>query len=316
MIVAVPESVSVAVPVLDGGSAFRALLDAVDAQRVDAAVEVVVVDSGSTDGSLEAARRFGARVEVIPRAAFEHGSTRNLLMELARGDVVAFLTQDALPADEHWLAALLGGFELAGDVALACGPHRPRSGASPMVARELDGFFARFGDTDRVDRVGSGPLELGPASFFSSVNGAVARWAWERIRFRAVPYAEDHFLAADMLRAGYAKAYVPGAAVVHSHDYAGLGWLRRVFDEFSALHDVHGLREPLSPRFIAARVRNDVAAERAALARGGVSGRALEAATLAALRYHGQRALGRSLGTNADRLPGALRARLSLEGHG
>jgi rhamnosyltransferase len=308
------ESVSVALPVLDGGQRFREVLAAIRAQRVAAAVEIVVVDSGSSDGSVEVALEHGARVERIERAAFSHGGTRNRLMELARGDPVAFLTQDALPLGDGWLAALLRGFELAADVALVCGPHRPRPGASPMVRRELTGFFARFGDAPRVDRLGAAPLGLGPASFFSSVNGAVARWAWERVPFRPVAYAEDHFLAADVLRAGLAKAYVPDAAVEHSHDYRGLGWLRRVFDEFSALHDVHGLREPLSPRFVAARIRNDVRAERAALARDGVRGRALDAATLDALRYHAQRAVGRSLGTNADRLPDALRARLSLDG--
>jgi glycosyltransferase involved in cell wall biosynthesis len=310
----VRESVSVALPVRDGGQRLREVLAAIRAQRVDAAVEIVVVDSGSTDGSVAAAREHGARVQEIPPSAFSHGATRNRLMELAGGDVVAFLTQDAVPAHDGWLAALLGGFALAGDVALVCGPHRPRPDASPMVRRELDGFFARFGDAPRVDRLGPGPLGLGPESFFSSVDGAVARWAWERVPFRPVAYAEDHFLAADVLRAGLAKAYVPAAAVVHSHEYPGLGWFRRAFAEFSALHAVHGLREPLSARFVAARVRNDVAAERAALARAGVGGRELEAATVAALGYHAQRALGRSLGTNADRLPGPLRARLAREG--
>jgi glycosyltransferase involved in cell wall biosynthesis len=307
----VPERVSVAVPVLDGGERFRALLDAVRAQRVHAEVELVVIDSGSTDGSAELAEAAGARLERIAPAAFSHGGTRNRLMELATGDVVAFLTQDAVPIGDGWLAALLGGFELDADVALVCGPHRPRPDASPMVRRELREFFARFGDAPRVDRDAT---SLGPASFFSSVNGAVARPAWDRVPFRPVDYAEDHHLAADMLRAGFAKAYVPAAAVEHSHDYPGFGWLRRVFDEFSALHEVHGLREPLSPRWIAARVRNDVAAERASLAREGVNGRALDAATLDALRYHAQRALGRSLGTNADRLPAAVRSRLSLAG--
>jgi rhamnosyltransferase len=308
----VPESVSVAVPVLDGGPLFRELLAAVRAQRLDAEVEIVVVDSGSRDGSADAARAHGAVVETIPRAAFSHGGTRNRLMELSSGDVVAFLTQDALPAGDGWLAALAGGFSLGADIGLVCGPQRARQDASPMVRHDLDAFFARFGDAPRVDR---GEAGLGPETFFSSANGAVARWAWQRVPFRAVAYAEDHFLAADMLRAGLAKAYVPDAAVVHSHDYPGLGTLRRAYDDFSALHDVHGLREPLSPRFLAARVRNDVTAERAALARDGVHGRELDAATVAALRYHAQRALGRSLGTNADRLPRALRTRLSFGGH-
>jgi glycosyltransferase involved in cell wall biosynthesis len=323
----VPESISVALPVRDGGDRFREVLTAIRAQRVDHPVEIVVLDSGSRDGSVALARMHGARVEEIPPAAFAHGSARNRLMELTSGDVVAFLTQDALPADDGWLAALVSGFGMADDVALVCGPQRARPDASSMVRRELDALFARFGDEPRVDRLAgaapspgaepsSGGLDLGPATFFSSANGAVARWAWERVPFRPVAYAEDHTLAADVLRAGLAKAYVPDAVVIHSHDYAGWGWFRRVFDEFRALHEVSGLREPLSPRFVAARVRNDVAAERAALAREGVRGRALDAATLAALRYHAQRALGRSLGTNADRLPAALRARLSLEGRG
>jgi rhamnosyltransferase len=224
-------------------------------------------------------------------------------MELASGDHVAFLTQDAVPAHEGWLAALLDGFGLADDVALVCGPHRALPGASPIVRREQDAFFARFGDTPRVDRASSGTGWAGTEYFFSSVDGAVARWAWERVPFRAVPYGEDHWLAADVLGAGLAKAYVPEAVVVHSHEYPGLGGLRRTFDDFRALHEVHGLREPLSPRWIAARVRNDVAAERAA-----------GTPALTALGYHAQRALGRSLGTNADRLPAALRGRLSLAG--
>jgi rhamnosyltransferase len=310
----VPESVSVALPVLQGGERFREVLAAIRAQRIDRPVEIVVVDSGSTDGSVPAAREHGATVVEIPRAEFSHGQTRNRLMEMARGAHVAFLTQDAVPAHEGWLAALLGGFALGDDVALVCGPQLPRPEASPMVRHELDGFFARFGAAARVDRLGGAPLGAGPEAFYSSVNGAVARWAWERVPFRPVAYGEDHVLAADVLRAGLAKAYVPDAAVVHSHDYPGLGGLGRTFDDFRVLHEVHGLREPLSPRFIAARVRNDVAAERALLAREGVRGTALQAATVAALRHHAQRALGRSLGSNADRLPGALRRRLSLAG--
>jgi glycosyltransferase involved in cell wall biosynthesis len=299
----VPESISVALPVLDGGDRFREVLAAIRAQRVDRPVETVVVDSGSTDGSLEAAIAHGARVERITRAEFSHGGTRNRLMELAQGEHVAFLTQDAVPAHDGWLAALMHGFALAEDVALVCGPHYAWPDASPIVQREQDAFFARFGDAPRVDRAESGPGWAGTEYFFSSVDGAVARWAWERVPFRPVPYGEDHRLAADVLRAGLAKAYVPDAAVVHSHEYPGLGGLRRTFDDFRALHEVHGLREPLSPRWIAARVRNDVAAERA----HGTP-------ALTALGYHAQRALGRSLGTNADRLPAALRARLSLAG--
>jgi glycosyltransferase involved in cell wall biosynthesis len=286
--------VTVAIPVLDGGRLLGEVLEAVRAQNVDRPVEILVIDSGSADGSPELARRAGARVVEIPRAEFSHGGTRNRLMELAGGDHVALLTQDSVPAGPGWLAALLDGFELADDVALTWGPHLPRPDASPMVRRELLELFERFGGA-RVDR---GRAALGPATFFSSANGAIARWAWERVPFRDVDYAEDQVLARDVLAAGLAKAYVPEAAVVHSHDHPPLRALRRYFADFRALAEVNGLREPLTVRYVAARVRGDVAADRAFMRREG-----LEVQTLRSLGHHVARALGRSLGTNADRLP-------------
>jgi len=162
-----------------------------------------------------------------------------------------------------------------------------------MVRRELTELFERFG-AEQVDRDAT---PGGRAQFFSSANGAVARWAWERVPFRRVGYAEDMVLARDMLAAGLAKAYVPDAAVIHAHDLPPLQAFRRYFDDFRALAQVNGLREPLTPRYLAARVRGDVAADRAFMRREG-----LEVQTLRSLAHHIARALGRSLGTNADRL--------------
>ncbi len=295
--------VTVALPVLDGGPLLGEVLAAVGEQQVDREVELLVVDSGSTDGSVALARSHGARVVEIPPAEFSHGGTRNLLMDLAHGEHVVFLTQDSQPAGPGWLAAHLRGFALAGDVALTCGPHLPRAGASPMVRRELQEYFATFGG-ERVDRAGGG----GPAQFFSSADGGVARWAWERFPFRPVPYAEDQLLARDMLAAGLAKAYLPDAAVLHSHDHPPLRALRRYFDDFRALAEVHGHREPMTPRYIAARVRNDVASDRAFMRREGT-----EVHTLRSFQHHVARAFGRSLGSNADRLPAWARRTLSLD---
>jgi glycosyltransferase involved in cell wall biosynthesis len=293
-------TVTVAVPVLNGGRLLGDVLAAVREQEIDRPLEVLVIDSGSRDGSPALARRYGARVIEIAPAEFSHGGTRNRLMELATGDHVAFLTQDSVPAGSGWLAALLSGFTLAGDVALVFGPHLPRPDASAMVRRELRDLFDRFGGP-RVDR---GDVAFGPATFFSSANGAVARWAWERVPFRRVAYAEDQVLARDMLAAGMAKAYVPKAAVVHSHDLPPVPALRRYFADFRALAEVNGLREPLTARYIAARVRGDVIADRAFLRTEGVTGGALTRATARSISHHTARALGRSLGTNADRLPG------------
>jgi glycosyltransferase involved in cell wall biosynthesis len=293
--------VTVAIPVRDGASHLPALFDAIRAQRVHAYVEIVVVDSGSTDGSAALCERAGARVERIAPEAFSHGGTRNRLMEMASGERVAFLTQDALPADDGWLAKLMSGFD-GEDVGLVCGPYLPRPDASAMVRRELEEWFATIPALARGP-VGEQPAP-GPRTFFSSANGAVSHAAWEGVPFREVPYAEDQRLAIDMLNAGFAKRYVADAAVVHSHEYSPAERFRRWFDEFRALREVYGYRAPVAPREVAGEIRRQVARDRAA---------AGDSIVWESLCYHTLRALGAGLGTRADRLPEGVRRLCSLE---
>jgi GT2 family glycosyltransferase len=317
--------VTVAIPVLDAGPALAKLLTAIAAQRLPAEVEVEVLicDSGSRDGSDRLAAGFGADVIRIKRQAFSHGGTRNLLMERARGEHVAFLTQDAVPADQLWLRRLLSGFELAPDVGLVFGPYLPGPGSSPMIARELTQWFASFAPDgrpriDRLDETERGlPARalLGPRGFFTDANGCVSRRAWERVRFREIAYAEDHALAHDMLRAGFAKVFMPDAAVVHSHDYSPWGWLQRAFDEGRALDAIYGWREPLRPRATALNVWGRVGADwrwgrtLPDPVRGTAALRLLAQSTAHQLA----RTIGVALGARADRLPAAVVRRLSRE---
>ena len=307
--------VSVAVPVLNGGSRLDEVLAAVSAQSVDAEVELVICDSGSDDGSVEVARRHGAEVIEIDRRDFGHGRTRNLLMDRTQGDHVAFLTQDAVPADDRWLEQLTGAFALAPDVALSFGPYRPRPDASPIVARELSQWFGSLAPTGEVrvdrlpaDRLSQPARELyGAPGYFTDANGCVARAAWEEVPFRDVAYAEDQMLAVDMLRSGRAKAFVPPAAVVHSHDYSPWEWLRRSFDEARAVVEVYGWTPGGEPQAAARNLWGTVGADWRATGR---SPRALLASSV----HHGARTAGGLIGAHTDRLPDWLVAQLSLEG--
>lgn len=312
-------AVTVAIPVRDGGALLAGTLRALATQSVPH--ELLVCDSGSRDGSLELVRSHGARVLEIAPGEFNHGGTRNLLVREARGERVALLTQDAEPADERWLERLLAGFELGEDVGIVYGPYCPRPSASAAVALELARWFDSLSPdgTARVERLedpeGLLPVAalLGRRGFFTDANACVARAAWERVPFRAVPYAEDRVLAIDMLRAGYAKAYVPGAAVLHSHDYTPSQQLRRSFDEWRGLREVYGWREPCSPARIAGNLRGELGAARRELSVRGVSS-AGRLATLAALSgHHVLRTAGALLGSHADSLPAWARERLSLE---
>jgi GT2 family glycosyltransferase len=322
--------VTVAIPVRDGGELLAGTLRALAGQTV--AHELLVCDSGSRDGSVALARAHGARVLEIEPGEFGHGATRNLLVREARGAHVALLTQDAEPADEQWLQSLLGGFELAGDVGIVYGPYRPRPQASPAVRRELERWFESLspGGEPCVERLEEQEMALrarellrgndwelvGRRGFFTDANACVVRTAWERVPFRAVAYAEDRLLALDMLRAGYAKAYVPRAAVLHSHDYTALEQLRRCFDEWRGLREVYGWREPAGPRQLAGQLRGAMGPAQREL-HAEDAGPLRRCATLTAVgARHTVRLAGALLGSRADRLPPGLRRRLSLERRG
>ncbi len=311
--------VTVAIPVRDGGELFERTLAALARQTV--AHELLVCDSGSRDGSLACAREHGARViEIAPRE-FSHGGTRNLLLSEATGEHVALLTQDAEPADERWLEQLLAGFRLAPDVGIVYGPYIPRPDAAPAVRWELERWFSSLSPdgVPRVERLGAEERALpvlqmlGARGFFTDANACISRAAWSVAPFRDVPYAEDRVLAIDMLRAGYAKAFVPAAAVVHSHDYTAGEQLRRSFDEWRGLREVYGWREPVSPVRLAGQLRGALGQARRAALREELSP-AHRRATLAAVGCHQVlRLAGALLGSRADRLPAIARRWLSLE---
>lgn len=318
--------ITVAIPVRDGGQRLVEVIEAVQRQTLPHGVEceLVACDSGSRDGSVEAIRARGVEVFEIAPESFSHGATRNLLMERSQGELVAFLTQDSVPAGDDWLAKLTEPFSTVDRLGLAFGPYIARSDASPMVRRELSAWFASLSPNGgvRIDRLGdrersSAARDLyGARGFFTDANGCVSRAAWSSVPFRQVAYAEDQALALDMLRAGYGKAFVPSAAVIHSHDYAPLEWVRRSFDEARALDQVYALADLGDLRRLARGVRGSVAAD----VRGAGGPQATGAGLLAhptllgrSLSHHGARALGTALGARADRLPPALVRRLSLE---
>ena len=307
---------TIAIPVLNGARELEQLLPALHRQQITTRTEIVIADSESDDGSAELARAHGATVIPVKRASFSHGGTRNLLMESSHGDLVAFLTQDALPADDQWLAQLTSVFATASDVALAFGPGIARPDASLTVRRELTDYFGGLSPDGSavIARLRSGTAYGSSSStYFHSVNACVARDAWSEIPFRVIPYAEDRMLALDMLRAGWGKAFVPSAAVVHSHDYRPLDLFRRSFDEWRGLREVAGHREPIGVRTSLDWILGQVTADIAFAEREGASRWECLGALPASLRHACLRHAGAVLGSRAPRLRPRLRRLCSLE---
>lgn len=300
--------VSVVIPVKDGERYLQELLDALAREGVD---EVLVIDSGSRDRSRELVRAApGVELLEIPPHEFGHGPTRNLGAERTSGELVCFLTQDATP-QPGWLAAIRAGFELDARVGAVYGPHLARRDTSPMIARELEQFFATF-SPDGLPTL----QRSGDPTFLSNVNAAYRRECWAEIRFRDVPYSEDQAFGADLLAAGWAKVYHPGAAVLHAHDYGALEFMRRYFDEYRGLRETIGHVEAFSPLQALRTVRAETAADlRWMRERGAPAGARARTVPHAAV-HHGGRRIFSALGSRAERLPAAWRGRLSLERRG
>lgn len=228
--------VSAVIPVLNAAARLPALLAALDAQRPAPPDEIVLVDSQSADGT-GALGRAHPRVRVLPLARFSHGRARNLGVRAAVGEIVVLLTQDALPADAHWLAALL---EPLADptVAAVCSRQVPRPDAPPTERFFLEYHFPP-GPPVRRARPASGPVSFEDA-FFSNVSAAVRRAALLEHPFdESLIMSEDQQVARDLLNAGLALVYQPASVVIHSHRYSLGTVFRRYFDSLYSLTQIY-----------------------------------------------------------------------------
>jgi glycosyltransferase involved in cell wall biosynthesis len=223
-----PPFASVCIPTYNGGQELLRLLDLVRGQRAPWRFEIVVVDSSSSDGTAARMRDMpDITFHSIPKRAFGHGKTRNLCAQLARGEAIAFLTQDAMPANDAWLFNLVSVLMHFPQGAGAFGRHIAAPSADPFTVRDLEDHFAGFlNHPIALSRATRPDLwESGDAAwrrmlhFYSDNNSCLRRSVWEQIPYPDVEYGEDQVWADRIIAAGWEKIYVPAAVVRHSHDY-------------------------------------------------------------------------------------------------
>ena len=254
--------VTVAILTFNGDRYLERILTRIAGQDFAGTVEVLVLDSGSTDETLTiVGRHEGVRLHEIPNSEFGHGRTRNLAAQLAQGRIVAFLTHDAVPADAHWLRELVSPFDEFAGIEGVVGRQIARPDCVPLLKYEIRRVFStqgpEFGTTVsyRTDAFDREPHYWLPAAFYSDVNSAVrAQFLRDVIPYRDVDYAEDQLFGRDMLDAGHRKAYAARGAVEHSNDLTYREYKKRIFDEIVGLR-ASGAVVPPSPRWIRRFVR-------------------------------------------------------------
>ena len=242
-----PPEASVVIPTFQAGPGFDELLRRLFSQKTDFGYEVLVIDSGSTDGTVELARRHGASVHRIDPGGFDHGATRNLGASLSAGRYVALLVQDALPVDDVWLAAMVENLDADETVAGVYGRQIPRPDSSPLT-QALMRDWPTF-RPERHEQFAGGPesyTALPPATrrslaVFDNVSSCVRRSVWEHIRFERTRFGEDLRWGKAVVEAGYKLVYEPRSAVLHSHERGALYDLRRHYVEGLILQELFGL---------------------------------------------------------------------------
>ena len=233
-----PRKVSVFIPTYNAGPELEHTMEAISSQVCDFDYDVLVIDSGSTDGTPDLVKRFAhrnVRLNDIASAEFQHGRTRNLGLERTDGAYVAILTQDARPKNSDWLANLIAGFSRAPNVAGVIGRHEAYPDHDLFTRRDTATHFDTMAVLPDLMSYKFGlPSFLYPGSepwrmqlnFYSDNNSAMSRAIWRILPYPEVDWGEDQVWAAEMLRLGFAKVYVDEAIVYHSHVFD----LKKQFD--------------------------------------------------------------------------------------
>jgi len=218
---------SVVIPTKNGEKWIGECLEAVHSQEGVGQVEVVVVDSGSTDNTREIARRYPVRIVEIATKDFHHARTRNYAATLTAGKYLVFLSQDAVPANKSWLRSMLQNFD-SGTVGAVYGRQVPNAGSTQERHDALNTMYG----SERVVKDASTQQNLAFRYYhFSDANAAIRKEVWEATRFpEELKVFEDLGIAKRILDAGWNIVYEPEAIVVHSHNHTTVELFKRYFD--------------------------------------------------------------------------------------
>lgn len=215
------------VPTYNGALCVQRLFESLLRQSIKA--DLFVVDSSSSDDTLELAQGYCDRVTSIPSMEFNHGGTRQLIVEQnIEYDIYVFLTQDAYLESDRAIENIVAPFsdEKTGAV---CGRQLPHFNANAFSCHARAFNYPE----NRMVKSMANVSELGiKTAFISNSFAAYRREALMEVGGfpKHVIFAEDMYVAAKMLLAGWKVAYEGSAECRHSHNYTIAEEFRRYFD--------------------------------------------------------------------------------------
>lgn len=213
-------NISVVIPVKNEAGKIRECIEGILKQSIPV-LEIIVVDSGSTDGTIEILNEYEiVKLVQIPSEQFNHGETRNLGVSHSSGEFVILTVGDAKPYDNNWIKNLLAGFD---DIKVAgvCGMqvvahHKNNNPVEWFRPIDKTTVITKYAYS-KVQFESLSPVEKKQACSWDDVTAMYRRSVLQEIPFRKTSYCEDAIWAQDALLAGYTIAYNPAARVYHYH---------------------------------------------------------------------------------------------------
>ncbi len=219
---------SILIPTYNASQHLERLLIALRSQSLKDS-DILIVDSSSLDRTVEIAKAFDVRVISIPKEQFDHGGTRTMVGKLATGDILIYLTQDALPCDDRAIERLIQPLLAGQKCGAAFGRQIPYQYATPFAQHlRLFNYPSQSYMRTYADRAALGIR----AAFCSNSFAAYRRDTLEDVGWftENLLLAEDMHVCARMLMKGYTLRYIAEAVVYHSHNYTVTQEFKRYFD--------------------------------------------------------------------------------------
>ena len=226
-------TVSVVIPTKNGGADFRRALATIANQKGFRKVETIVVDSGSTDKTVEVAEQFGAKIIKILPEEFSHSYARNLGASYASGEYLLFTVQDALPPSDSWLYELFSAIKHNDVVAVSCAEFPWES--ADLFYRAITWNHYRFLEVDREDRImryagGEDHVTLRKNGQLSDLACLISKDVFTKYNYRT-DYGEDLDLGLRLIKHGYQIAFLGSTRIIHSHNRPAYYYLKRGYVE-------------------------------------------------------------------------------------
>ncbi|NOR54695.1 MAG: glycosyltransferase [Sulfurovum sp.] len=219
--------ISIIIPTYNAQNYLVKLLDKIKNQSL-ANYELIIIDSSSSDQTVVIAKKYTDNVIVIPQSEFDHGGTRAKAAQIAKGEILVFLTQDALPLDNNTIENIVKVFKNP-KVGAAYGRQLSYEETS-LFGKHLREFNYK---NNSYTRNKTNIKEFGlKTAFLSDSFAAYRRSSLESVGWfkDGLILGEDTYVGAKMILAGYSLAYVADAKVYHSHSYTIWQEFKRYFD--------------------------------------------------------------------------------------